>query len=150
MKYKTTEDHRKVMAFMKSRWTCMNVRCGNGKYHIDSKKNQQYTHIEIQVSREEFKAWCFAQSRTILALARPSIDRVDKTQHYTLANMRIVELAHNIRKDKTVFVDGQGTCFSCNQVLPEDVFVKSNRTANGRTSICRPCEATRSRARAGG
>lgn len=133
--------------FIKSAWTCMNVRCGNGKYRIRSSKNYSYESVMVLITRDEFREWCESRRDTILSLSRPSIDRIDKKRGYEAGNMQVLELAENIRKDKTVFAEGFGRCYVCRQIKPEDDFVRCHRRMNGRTTICRECERKRTRGR---
>jgi len=129
--------------FVKVAWTALNVRCANGKYHLDSRRNAAYRNVELRVTRDELSRWCEQQRDHIRALRRPSIDRLDSGTHYTLDNMQIIELAENIRKDKTIFRDGYGVCSRCKDRKPEDLFARDRRRSNGRATICQKCERAR-------
>jgi hypothetical protein len=135
-----------VRYFVKKTWSSMNIRAENGKYHEKlgmTEKNVCYKNVLLEVSRDDYANWCEAQREHVMSLQRPSIDRIDKSIGYRLSNMQIIELAENIRKDKTLFRDGTGRCFACKETKPEDEFVRSSARMNGRTTICRPCENAR-------
>lgn len=132
-----------VKLFVKSRWTVLNVRCANGKYHRDSSRNNSYAEINIMFTRSEFANWCRDRWESIQAMRKPSIDRLDKRLDYTLDNMQVIELAENIRKDKTVFRDGYGVCYRCKERKMESMFCVDRRRMNGRTSLCLDCERLR-------
>lgn len=137
-----------VQRFAKSTWTAMNIRCGNGRYRRDTKKNASYTGVLILVTREEYYDWCAGQADRIASLSRPSIDRVRKEGHYSLANMQIIELLENMVKDRLSFKDGMGTCYACHKTkLIESFAVDSRRVAVGHTTLCRACDRLRGRGR---
>ena len=141
-----------VGKFVHTTWINLNVRCGNGIYHKHCEENPEtkekskhYENVEILFSRLEFKEWCWKNQAIIEGLIRPSIDRLDKRKSYSIDNINIIELKHNIRKDKTVFIGGTGVCFVCNKTKKETDFIKDQRRQNGRRSICLSCENERCR-----
>jgi hypothetical protein len=81
----------------------------------------------------------------ILSLHRPSIDRKNSIENYSLENIQVIELATNIRKDKTVFIDGKGICCRCHESKFENEFTTDKRRANGKSSICLLCENLRTK-----
>lgn len=125
----------------------MNIRCGKYSHLRTEKKCKNYKNISIEFTREEFKNWCKKNEKTILSLKRPSIDRINNYKNYSLDNIQVIELKHNIRKDKTVFNDVSGVCFRCKKSKPLNEFVKDNRRQNGLTNICKKCENLRNKAR---
>lgn len=130
--------------FAKTSWTNMNVRCGNGRYRRDTKKNASYASVLILMTREKFFEWCVGQAEQIALLARPSIDRLRKDGHYSIDNIQVIELVANIAKDKVTFRDGMGTCFACRKTKTLEKFVvDGRRQATGRSTICISCERLR-------
>ena len=134
-----------VSKFIGSSWTGMNIRCGKYKHLQTAKKCKSYRNISIKITRDEFKSWCIEQEDAIRSLKRPSIDRIDNGLDYSLDNMQIIELSDNIRKDKTVFINGHGTCFKCKSRKIESEFCREKRRLNGRSNICLECERKRGR-----
>lgn len=132
--------------FIHTTWGNLQLRVGRHK-HLQKfpKKYSCYEGIELQMTLEDYKAYCYQHKEHILSLDRPSLDRVDSAGHYCIENIQIIELAENLRKDKTVFINGQGTCYACKQVKPEEAFVRDRRRANGRASMCKPCDRERGR-----
>lgn len=129
--------------FVHSTWTNMNLRCGKYKHLQTESKNIHYKTVKILFSRIEYKNWCYSNKKIIEILTRPSIDRINKDGNYSLDNIQIIELSENIRKDKTVFTEFTGTCFSCHSRKNLLDFCKDKRRFNGRTNICKPCESKR-------
>lgn len=135
---------RRVLAFAKATWTNVNVRCGSGRYATHSTKNRSYATVEIKFTRSELKEWCLRQSASILALRRPSIDRIDDDGHYEFGNIQVIELRDNVLKSaRTVFAGGAGRCSRCQETKPMDQFVTDRRRVNGRGSICKRCDSNR-------
>jgi hypothetical protein len=142
----STSNKRTVVGnFIHSVWTSLNLRCANGKYRQLTKKNTSYEKVNIEFSRIEFKQWCLEREVEIQALVRPSIDRKNKELGYTLENIQVMELAENIRKDKTVFYENSGRCRCCKEVKQLEDFARSNRTQNGREATCKRCDSLRKR-----
>lgn len=143
-----------VGRFVHTTWINLNLRCGNGIYRLRGllnsvtlDKSKSYEDINICFTRSEFRDWCWLHQNQIEELNRPSIDRIDRTKHYTLDNIQILELAYNIRKDHTKFSDGKGVCFGCKTEQPEENFCKDRRRLNGRANFCQACERQRGRRR---
>ena len=126
--------------FIHTTWINLNVRCPNGRYYRNSKKNSCYKNINLDITREEFKTVCLNNKLTILSMSKPSIDRINKNDDYTLDNIQFIELKDNIIKDHTKFKNGIGTCFKCKKEKPEDQFRKDNRRSNGRSTLCKMCD----------
>jgi hypothetical protein len=138
--------NKAVRKFAHNRWAMINIRAVNGRYaHLRNAKSKCYAHVELRMTQEQFEAWCEARSELIESMARPSIDRIDKSGHYALDNIQILELAVNIRKDKTKFVDGKCLCYRCGLEKPEDQFAKDKRRPNGRYTQCKTCDVDRKR-----
>lgn len=91
---------KKLNKKIKSMWTTMNIRAGKYKHLQTKNKCKTYENIIITFSREEFKKWCYTQQEYILSLSRPSLDRINSSDNYTLTNIRIVELIENIRSKR--------------------------------------------------
>ena len=72
-----------------------------------------------------------------------SVDRIDKTKDYSLDNIQLIPLADNIRKDKVKAKDGMCECYMCKQIKPLELFAKSKRRQNGRSTICKECDSKR-------
>ena len=125
----------------------MNTRAGRYRHLQTEEKCLTYADVSIEFSREEYKAWCLSREQEILSLNRPSLDRKDKSKNYTIENIQVIELALNIRKDKTVFDDKSGRCFVCTEIKSIEEFCADKRRANGKTSICLSCENKRNKAR---
>lgn len=140
-----SEQRTPIGKFIHTSWINLNIRAGKYRHLQTIKKCRSYQYIEIEFNRVEFSTWCKERQSDILSLARPSVDRKDSTKNYSLDNIQIIELSANIRKDKTVFVDGQGTCFRCHKIKSEAEFVVDKRRANGRTSVCLSCERIRTK-----
>lgn len=134
-----------IGAIIHSTWGNLNIRCSNGKYnHLgNAKKNKSYENTLLLMTREQYKTYCLANQDHILSLTRPSLDRVDRTLHYSLDNIQFIELADNIAKDKTVFTDTSGVCFKCKEEKSIIEFVRDSRRRNGYTNICKLCEKVR-------
>jgi hypothetical protein len=136
-----------VLAFVKSTWRNMNIRCANGAYRMDTPRNKSYANVFIEMTRDAYRDWCLANRATIESLKRPSIDRIDSRLGYHIGNIQVIELVDNMRKDRTKFRNGMCVCFKCKGQKREDEFVRDSRRPNGRTTICRPCERARSHER---
>lgn len=91
---------QKLNKRIKSVWTNINIRAANGLYRKErsDNKNNVYENINILFTRKEFKDWCFLNKDVILSLKRPSIDRINNKGHYSLDNIRFIELCENIRR----------------------------------------------------
>ncbi len=87
--------------FAKVTWTCMNVRCGNGRYRIDNSKNRSYGSVLIRFTRAEYYEWCRQNVADIISKRRPSIDRIDPDGDYSLDNIRVLELSENSKRRRT-------------------------------------------------
>lgn len=83
-----------------STWLSINMRAANGKYRNNCDKNKVYNNINIQFTREDLKNYCTINQDSILALNRPSIDRIDSNKDYALDNIRFIELEDNIRRKR--------------------------------------------------
>ncbi len=137
-------EHKRVMKFMKSSWINMNIRCGKYKHLRTEKKCKSYDNISIIFNRREFKEWCLAQSEIILSLDRPSIDRKDKEDDYSLDNIQIVELWLNIAKEKIKFKDNLRQCYTCHEWKKLELFDRCSRNlSTGRAAACKNCESLR-------
>jgi len=131
--------------FIHSTWTNLNIRCANGIYRNlrTVRKCLCYDGVLILFSRDEFKNWCHLNKNLIETLDHPSIDRIDNNKNYTLENIQISDLSHNIRKDKTVFIGGYGVCSLCKEKKVEDDFCVDKRRFVGRGTICKMCDSKR-------
>lgn len=138
-----------VGRFIHSTWTNLNIRCSNGKYsHLQTpNKCLSYSDTLILFSREEFKDFCTNNKGTIESLSRPSLDRIDNKQHYSLDNIQIIELVDNIRKEKVKAVDSKCECFVCKDIKSVELFAKDKRRVSGRTTICKSCDSSRKKQR---
>lgn len=132
-----------IGTFIHSSWTNMNIRAGKYRHLQTMDKCKTYTTALISFTREEYKALCIANQELILSFARPSVDRIDKNLGYELSNIQFIELADNIRKDKTSFKEGFGTCSICKETKVQELFAKDKRRAIGRSSICKSCDNKR-------
>lgn len=135
----------KLNLFIKNKWFYLNVRCGKYKENNTKEKCKTYENINIKFNINEFKKWCINNKDTIYKLKRPSIDRINNNLDYFLENMQIIELSENIRKDKTVFINGYGVCYKCKNRKEENQFCSDKRKLNGKTNICLECERKRGR-----
>lgn len=86
--------------FIHSTWTGLNMRCGKYKHHQTESKCRNYKNISIEFTRDEFKTWCYENKDLIETLTKPSLDRIDSDDNYTLSNIRIIELSENIRSKR--------------------------------------------------
>ena len=86
----------------KSVWTLLNLRCSNGKYHNMRTKDKckVYENILLFFSRDELEKFITDNWEYIKNLNRPSIDRIDSSGHYSLENIRFIELIDNIRRKR--------------------------------------------------
>jgi hypothetical protein len=139
------KDRSKLSRFIKSSWQNLHMRCANGIYlkWKNHEKSKHYDSIYIKFNREVYKKWCIERKDIIENLKRPSLDRIDNTKDYEIDNIQIIELAENIRKDKTVFTETTGRCWGCKEILPISVFRNEKRRYNGKSSICIPCDRNR-------
>lgn len=96
--------------FIHTKWTGMNMRAGKYKHHSNkfSNKHKCYENITIEFTQPEFKQWCLEREKEILSLIKPSIDRIDNQQNYTLDNIQVIELSDNIKKRRkgNTYVNG--------------------------------------------
>jgi hypothetical protein len=138
-------ERTRVGKFIHTTWTNLNIRCGKYKHLQTREKCKHYDKIKIGFSQPEFKSWCWENKDLIENLNRPSLDRIDSKLNYTLENIQIIELAENIRKDKTVFFDGKGRCYVCKNIKLEEEFDVDKRRFNGRTSRCKECRRSQRR-----
>ena len=125
--------------FIHSSWTNLNIRAGKYKHLQTQIKCKSYLNIDISITREEYKKLCYDNKDLILSLKRPSVDRIDPQFGYSLSNINFIELSENIRKDKTVFKGGKGTCYMCKMEKPETDFIIDRRRLNNRSSLCKDC-----------
>jgi hypothetical protein len=136
-----------VGKFIHTTWGNLNVRCGNGLYKSDSKKNKCYENVLIEFSRDQFCIWCYDNKELIKSLKKPSIDRIDVSGNYSIENIRIIELDENIRKDKLISSDGNTVCVTCKESKPLSEFAKDKRVSIGVRTLCKSCDSARGCAR---
>lgn len=91
---------KRIFKFIKSTWTNLNIRCGKYRHLQTKNKCKSYALINIEFTRNEYKAWCLNQEKQILLLKKPSLDRIDSSKNYSLDNIQIIELCENIRKKR--------------------------------------------------
>ena len=131
--------------FIHTAWTALNIRCKNGTYHhlrtVD--KCKTYENILILFSYAEFKAFCFNNEALIKTMQRPSIDRINSKKHYSLDNIRIVELIDNSGREQRKAKNGECVCCRCGKTKLLTDFCKDNRTLSGRSTRCKSCDAVR-------
>lgn len=133
--------------FIHSSWISINMRAGKYRHLQTVSKCESYKDVYVIFSRQEYKDFCIKNKESILILERPSVDRLDNSKNYEINNIQFIELSENIRKDKTVFKDGKGTCFSCKETKIETDFSKDKRRLNGLSNICKPCDSERNKKR---
>ena len=130
-----------VGRFIHSVWTGLNIRCSNGKYFglrtVD--KCRTYEDVLIELSREEFKAFCINNKNTIESLKRPSLDRINDSENYSVDNIQIIELGDNIRKSKMICKDGLIKCCCCKETKELQFFCADKRLSVGRSTLCKKC-----------
>ena len=107
-----------------------------------NRKNDKYRGVEVKVSRSEFIEWYMPRD-----FEGASVDRIDPAKGYELSNMQVIPMSHNASKDKVKASDGMCECRVCHEVKPLDQFVKDNRRLNGHSTICKSCDALRSKTR---
>tara|TARA_R110000868_G_scaffold51567_7_gene163210 strand:+ start:87 stop:518 length:432 start_codon:yes stop_codon:yes gene_type:complete len=139
------EKRTPIGAFIHSSWINLNIRAGKYKHLQTVNKCKTYKDVLISFTREEYKELCILNKESILNLKKPSLDRIDKNLGYDLSNVQFIELADNIRKDKTSFKNGSGKCSICKEIKLQELFTKDNRRAVGRSSICKMCHNKRRR-----
>lgn len=92
--------------FKRYTWKSINKRTinGNQSHMLYKKGNESYLkkQIRLEFSKSEFDRFCDENRLLILSLYNnnltPSIDRIDSTKHYSLDNIRIVELSQNVSR----------------------------------------------------
>jgi hypothetical protein len=79
--------------------TWNNIKKRTVNYNPDP-RNKSYIKkgIELQMSKEEFYAWCDLNWEVIRTMKKPSIDRIDSNLHYSLDNIQVLEHLDNIKK----------------------------------------------------
>lgn len=131
--------------FIHNSWTNLQIRCGKYK-HLNTKlKNKNYKNISIEFSFSEYKNYCIENKEYILSLKRPSLDRINNKNNYSINNIQIIELSENIIKDKTVFKYNKGICSKCKIEKELHLFCIDKRRISGRSSICKHCDNKRKR-----
>lgn len=121
-------------------------RRANNKYNAilsrlnstNRKRNIRYSGVKLKVSRGEFISWYMPKD-----FEGASVDRINKDGHYELANMQVILLAENIRKDKQKVINGECECFVCHKVKPLAEFAKDRRRHSGHSTICQDCDRQR-------
>lgn len=95
--------------FIHSTWANLNIRAGKYRHLRTESKCKCYDTIKIEFNRNEFKDWCLKNQSNILSCTRPSIDRIDVNGHYTLENIRVIELFDNIscKRPGNNFINGK-------------------------------------------
>lgn len=101
-------------------------------------RNSGYKGILVLVSKDEFIEWFMSRD-----FPGCSVDRIDNDGHYQLSNMQVIPLIQNMTKDRVVARDGVCRCYSCGNKKPLDSFALDKRRQNGRSTICKACDATR-------
>lgn len=66
--------------------------------------HEDYTHIEIRMTRNEFMDWAEPEHAKFMEEygldVVPSIDRIDPDGHYELSNIRLIPLPDNSRRNR--------------------------------------------------
>ena len=101
-------------------------------------RNSGYKGILVLVSKDEFIEWFMPRD-----FPGCSVDRIDNKGHYQLSNMQVIPLTQNIAKDRVIARDGVCRCYSCGNTKPINSFAVDKRRQNGRSTICKACDATR-------
>lgn len=84
--------------FKSNTWSNLQKRCINCKPHI---KNISYIikGIELRMTKDEFYGFCELNRQLIEQMysenVKPSIDRIDHEDHYSLVNIRIISNEEN-------------------------------------------------------
>ena len=137
-------DHKQTYMTIGSRKRANNkynaILCRTRGY--GNRKNDKYRGVEVKVSRSEFIEWYMPRD-----FDGASVDRIDPAKGYELSNMQVIPMSLNASKDKVKASDGMCECRVCHEVKPLDQFVKNNRRLNGHSTICKSCEALRSKKR---
>jgi uncharacterized CHY-type Zn-finger protein len=109
--------------------------------HTELKKNKKYAGIQVLVKRDDFILWFMKND-----FSGCSVDRINKDLHYELSNMQVIPLSWNAAKDKIKHINGLCVCYKCKQEKSSDEFVRSSRNLhNGLSTICKKCEANRTK-----
>lgn len=106
--------------------------------HTEQPKNRKYKGIKMMIDKDTFIKWFMDND-----FEGASVDRIDKTKHYSMDNIQLIPLDENIRKDKVKAKNGTCECFRCRQVKPIEQFVKDKRRKNGYSTICKKCDVER-------
>lgn len=135
-------DHKQTYMTIGSRKRANNkynaILCRTRGY--GNRKNDKYRGVEVKVSRSEFIEWYMPRD-----FDGASVDRIDPTKGYELSNMQVIPMSLNASKDKVKASDGTCECGVCHEVKPLDQFVRERRRLNGYSTICKSCEAQRSK-----
>lgn len=109
-------------AYIKSSyWQTMKQRTAENSEFVDSPRNRSYkkSGVKLLITKEDFDKWVDENwgkfESLYLAGKTPSIDRIDKSEHYSIENMDVIDLKENMAKDRRKPVIA--TCISTGRVL---------------------------------
>ena len=104
-------------------------------------RNKCYIGVELHVDKEDFIQW-FSK----LDFYKSSVDRIDKTKHYTLSNMQVIPMIINNTKDRLIAKEGKTRCYVCKETKILEEFVVDKRVlSTGRSTLCKDCDRIRCR-----
>lgn len=95
-----------------SYWQTLNQRCANGRWRVNSKRNESYLrkNVLLLITKEDFDRWVDDNWEKFDALYKagktPSIDRISNSGNYEIENMDVVDLKENMAKDRRKKVIG--------------------------------------------
>lgn len=132
--------------FFERRWSSIKNRTVNGggrsNYKNDSNNKYIAKGIRLELTREEFKTWCYEHREEIAQMEkdglRPSIDRIDPTGNYSGKNIRVYPLLDNIRDGVRRNAQKRSKpIYGVHRDNPENIKKFKNTHEAGRCGFCR-------------
>lgn len=107
-----------------------------------------YQNIKLYITKDEFLNWVIPKLENwkyplVGTKNSPTIDRINTSGHYELANLQLITKTENTLKrdcNKNVHApEGKAWCGKCKEYLYKKHFQKNKRTFTGVNLICKFC-----------